>query len=84
VERFLAGEPEAYDLVLLDPPYALDVAPVLAAVVPWAADVVVVERRSGEPLTWPDGLQGERARRYGEATLWYGRHVATAPGVHPG
>lgn len=72
VEHFLAGQPEPYELVLLDPPYALDVAPVLAAVVPWAAEVVVVERRTGDPLTWPDGLRAERSRRYGEATLWYG------------
>jgi 16S rRNA (guanine966-N2)-methyltransferase len=33
-----------------------------------------VERatRSG-PLSWPDGFVPDRARRYGEATFWYGR-----------
>lgn len=73
VGAFLAGEPTTYDLVLLDPPYDLDVDPVLAAVVPWAADVVVVERRTrGAAPTWPEGLEGLRSRRYGEATLWYG------------
>ena len=62
VERFLAGTPEPYDL-------EID----LAALVPWAADVVVVERRSrGPQLTWPAGLEAVRSRRYGEATLWYG------------
>lgn len=71
VERFLAGTPEPYDLVLLDPPYELEID--LAALVPWAADVVVVERRSrGPQLTWPAGLEAVRSRRYGEATLWYG------------
>ena len=71
VERFLAGTPEPYDLVLLDPPYDLEID--LAALVPWAADVVVVERRSrGPQLTWPAGLEAVRSRRYGEATLWYG------------
>ncbi len=74
-ETFLANPPEPrYDLVLLDPPYEQDVAPVLAALVPWLAPgaVVVVERstRGGAPA-WPDGLQEDRSRRYGEATLWY-------------
>ncbi len=73
VERFLAGTPEPYDLVLLDPPYELGVDPVLVALVPWAADVVVVERRTrGPEPTWPAGLEPVRSRRYGEATLWYG------------
>ena len=73
VERFLAGEPQEHDVVLLDPPYELDVDPVLAAVVPWAGDVVVVERRTRGPApTWPEGLEALRSRRYGEATLWYG------------
>jgi 16S rRNA (guanine966-N2)-methyltransferase len=73
VAAFLAGPPRAYDLVVLDPPYELDVDPVLAALVPFAGDVVVVERRTRGPApTWPEGLVPERSRRYGEATLWYG------------
>jgi 16S rRNA (guanine966-N2)-methyltransferase len=42
-----------------------------------AGAVVVVERssRSPEP-TWVEGVTGERGRRYGETTLWYGRAVA--------
>jgi 16S rRNA (guanine966-N2)-methyltransferase len=36
--------------------------------------VVVVERATRDPEPpWPPGLAGERSRRYGEATLWYGR-----------
>lgn len=77
VGRFLTGDPSAYagpfDVVFLDPPYADPVATVLAAVVPWVADRVVVERASRDAeLTWPDGLRHGRSRRYGEATLWYG------------
>ena len=80
VEQFLAGDPAAdggapYDVVALDPPYELDVDPVLAALLPWLAEdaVVVVERRTrGASPTWPDGLVEERSRTYGEATLWYG------------
>lgn len=73
VERFLADEPTAYDVVVLDPPYDTDVGPVLAALVPWVGDVVVVERRTrGPEPVWPPGLEPLRSRRYGEATLWYG------------
>jgi 16S rRNA (guanine966-N2)-methyltransferase len=79
VEQFLASAlervpPPAYDVVFLDPPYALEVDPVLAGVVPLVEDLVVVERatRDGSP-TWPTGLTGGKARRYGDSTLWYGR-----------
>ncbi|MCW2714062.1 MAG: methyltransferase [Frankiales bacterium] len=77
VERFLAVDPEPrYDLALVDPPYDVDVEPVLVALLPWLAPeaVVAVERRSrGRALEWPDGYEQVRSRRYGEATLWYGR-----------
>jgi len=35
--------------------------------------LVILERatRSG-PVNWPDGFVPDRARRYGEATFWYG------------
>lgn len=75
VARFLAAAPRRYDLVLVDPPYDLDVDPVLAALVPWLAPdaVVVVERRTrGPEPAWPEGLEGVRSRKYGEATLYYG------------
>lgn len=84
VGRVLATPPPApYDVVFLDPPYALgdaEVAADLAALADhgWLAvdAVVVVERgtRSGE-VGWPDRLTGTRSRRYGETTLWYG-HAA--------
>jgi 16S rRNA (guanine966-N2)-methyltransferase len=74
-ETFLANPPEPrYDLVLADPPYEVDVTPLLAALVPWLAPDAVVAlergRRSGAP-DWPPGLTEERSRRYGEATIWY-------------
>ncbi|MGB6581948.1 MAG: RsmD family RNA methyltransferase [Streptosporangiaceae bacterium] len=70
-----------YDVVFADPPYALADAGVsrvliLLAEQGWLAPgaLVIVERatRSG-PLSWPDGFVPDRARRYGEATFWYGR-----------
>ena len=54
-----------------------DVAAMLGALAGqgWLAPgaLVIVERatRSGE-LSWPDGFAADRARRYGEATFWYG------------
>ena len=85
VERVLArgpapGPPGRYDVVFADPPYAVpdeEVTRVLCLLVSagWLAAraLVVVERatRSG-PLRWPEGFTPDRARRYGEATFWYG------------
>jgi 16S rRNA (guanine966-N2)-methyltransferase len=83
VERVLARGPgpDRYDVVFADPPYALAAGEVTgmlteladrAWLVPDA--LVIVERatRSG-PLSWPAGFTADRARRYGEATFWYGR-----------
>ncbi len=88
VERVLARGPAAgrYDVVFADPPYALADAGVtrvlaLLAEQGWLAPgaLVVVERatRSG-PVSWPDGVVLDRARRYGEATFWYGLVPETA------
>lgn len=82
VERFVSQAPgEPFDVVVADPPYALHadaLAGVLRALVSggWLADgaVVVVERATrAAPLQWPPGIDALRERRYGEATLWYGR-----------
>jgi 16S rRNA (guanine966-N2)-methyltransferase len=81
VGRLLATSPRApYDVVFVDPPYALGTEVVHANLEAlrdrqWLAEgaLVVVERatRSG-PVAWPDGLAALRSRRYGETTLWYG------------
>lgn len=69
----------AFDLVLLDPPYALaahDLVAVLGRLVDngWLARdaILVVERatRESQP-TWPPGLVLVRERRYGDTRLWY-------------
>lgn len=82
VERLLArGAAEPYDLVFADPPYVLagkEVEAVLERLRDhgWLAQdaLVVVERESrGEDLVWPAGYEEERVRRYGEASVWYGR-----------
>jgi 16S rRNA (guanine966-N2)-methyltransferase len=76
VTAFLAGPPEPADLALLDPPYEVEVDPVLAGLGPWLVPgaVVVVERRTrGAAPTAPAGWEALKHRRYGEATLWYFR-----------
>ena len=91
VERVLARGPEdtrgRYDIVFADPPYALDgeeVSAILSALADraWLAPgaLVIVERatRSG-PVRWPAAYVQDRARRYGEATFWYGLAAGTLP-----
>ncbi|MBC6462291.1 16S rRNA (guanine(966)-N(2))-methyltransferase RsmD [Actinomadura sp. HBU206391] len=82
VERVVRrGCDTPYDLIFVDPPYALGddaITDLLGSLRDngWTAPdtLVVVERaaRSGA-LTWPPGYAAERERRYGEAMLWYGR-----------
>jgi 16S rRNA (guanine966-N2)-methyltransferase len=62
-----------YDVVFLDPPYALDIDPVLAAAAPYASEVLVTERatRSPDPH-WPQGFEEPLVRKYGDTCLWYG------------
>jgi 16S rRNA (guanine966-N2)-methyltransferase len=79
VERVLAARATAgFDVVFLDPPYSDPVDGVLNRLIEggWLAPnaVVAVERASRDGrLNWPAGLDAVRSRRYGEATLWYGR-----------
>ncbi|WP_337060904.1 16S rRNA (guanine(966)-N(2))-methyltransferase RsmD [Kineococcus sp. G2] len=80
VERFLAGPRAAagggWDLVLVDPPYAVDedaLAGVLTALEPLLADgaTVVVERSARSPQPrWPASWPPARLRRYGETGVW--------------
>jgi 16S rRNA (guanine966-N2)-methyltransferase len=76
-----------YDVVFLDPPYPLhgdEVTAVLAALVDghWLVPgaLVVAERSSrGPALDWPEGLVGERSKKYGETMLWYGHRASRDP-----
>nr|NLI50046.1 methyltransferase domain-containing protein [Propionibacterium sp.] len=80
VESFVAdAEPRAFDVVWLDPPYALGsdaVARVAALVLKrgWLAPdgLVVAERATrDEPPGWPPSLPSTWSRRYGETTLYF-------------
>ncbi|HXP22089.1 MAG TPA: 16S rRNA (guanine(966)-N(2))-methyltransferase RsmD [Streptosporangiaceae bacterium] len=90
VDRVIGRGPGACpprDLVFADPPYAvgedeLERILVTLAGQGWLAPeaLVILERaaRSGPPR-WPAGYAPGRSRRYGEATLWYGRAAGDAP-----
>ncbi|MEV4114209.1 16S rRNA (guanine(966)-N(2))-methyltransferase RsmD [Nonomuraea sp. NPDC049695] len=82
VERLLGKAPdEPYDIVFADPPYATSDAEVQRVLEllrdnGWLSDeaLVAFERESrGKALMWPEGYVEERVRRYGEASVWYGR-----------
>jgi 16S rRNA (guanine966-N2)-methyltransferase len=83
VELLVArGAPASpYDVVFLDPPYDLAddaLRAVLADLLDgaWLSEgaLVIVERATrGGDWRWPAGIEADRSRRYGEATLWYGR-----------
>jgi len=74
------GGGDRYGFVFADPPYAAsegEIAAMLRALGEhgWLAEgaLVAVERRSASPAPpWPPGYAADRARRYGDATLWYG------------
>ncbi|GAA0326055.1 16S rRNA (guanine(966)-N(2))-methyltransferase RsmD [Streptomyces polychromogenes] len=87
-EQIVAGAAsgEPYDIVFLDPPYAVehgDLGEILLTLRAngWLTDdaLVTVERstRSG-PFPWPEGFEPLRSRKYGEGTLWYGRAASTS------
>lgn len=88
VEQLVGRRPArpAYDVVFADPPYAtaddeLRTVVRRAHQAGWLTPeaVVVVERPArGGVWQWPDEIVGERSRRYGEATLWYGLAAGTS------
>lgn len=83
VDRLLATPPDApYDLVLADPPYALDQGELTACLTAlvgggWTAPgaTVVVERAGRSPAPdWPAPLTPGRTRRYGDTELHWATH----------
>jgi 16S rRNA (guanine966-N2)-methyltransferase len=69
----LTGAGDLFDVVFLDPPYALDIDPLMPAAGALARAVLVVERASrATPPAWPHGFESAHMRRYGDSTLWYG------------
>ncbi|MEW2136005.1 16S rRNA (guanine(966)-N(2))-methyltransferase RsmD [Streptomyces sp. NPDC005409] len=87
-EQIVAGAASGapYDIVFLDPPYAVDSADLREILLTlrangWLTDdaLATVERstRTGA-FPWPEGFEPLRSRKYGEGTLWYGRAAFTS------
>ncbi|MEV8589816.1 16S rRNA (guanine(966)-N(2))-methyltransferase RsmD [Streptomyces sp. NPDC051180] len=86
-EQIVTGPAPAdpYDLVFLDPPYAVgddELREILLTLRSggWLSEdaLVTVERSTrGGVFGWPDGFEPLRSRRYGEGTFWYGRAAST-------
>jgi 16S rRNA (guanine966-N2)-methyltransferase len=78
VPTFLKRPTDSVDLVFVDPPYAGtedEVDTVLGLLVPWLdPDALVVLERDSRTRTpaWPEGLEPEEPRVYGETTLHLG------------
>jgi 16S rRNA (guanine966-N2)-methyltransferase len=77
VQSFLRGSAGTFDVVFLDPPYelaGLELVHNLEALVPrLAADAVVIAERSSRdlPPEWPDGLELDRRKDYGDTALYW-------------
>ncbi len=76
VGTFLEQSPEMFDVVFVDPPYALELASVeeimeLVAAAVSPGGTVVLHRPDGEaePMA-PEGLKKIDDRRYGGTRLW--------------
>jgi 16S rRNA (guanine(966)-N(2))-methyltransferase RsmD len=83
VAAAVTAESGPFDVVFADPPYdtlETEISTLLVSLVTrgWVVDetVVVLERSSRSPAPrWPEYLTSQRAKRYGESMLWYGRRA---------
>jgi 16S rRNA (guanine966-N2)-methyltransferase len=77
VQSFLGGSAGIFDVVFLDPPYELGglelVHNLEALVARLSVDAVVVVERSSRdrPPEWPDGLEFDRRKDYGDTALYW-------------
>jgi 16S rRNA (guanine966-N2)-methyltransferase len=69
----LGGQGERFDLIFLDPPYGMDLAPVLLEILAQGTlnpgGQAVVEHGSREEISLPAGFDTLRSRRYGESAI---------------
>ncbi len=87
VATVLGSAPAApYDVVFSDPPYPLSDEAVTADLTALVAHgwlvpgaLVVVERAARRSaVSWPEGIEEGRTKRYGETALWYGHATPAA------
>ena len=70
-------EGERFDLIFMDPPYALDVTPVLERVAPLVGGLLVLEYGDEGPAV--AGLELVKSRRYGGTVISLYEATADAP-----
>ncbi len=77
VLTFLSGEPSAFDLILADPPYDMDVSAEVTALSRWTSPgaLVVLEQsvRAVAP-EWSTPLESLRVKKYGDTVLHWAEH----------
>jgi 16S rRNA (guanine966-N2)-methyltransferase len=77
VQSFLGGSRVTWDVVFLDPPYELGglelVHNLEALIARLAPDAIVMLERSSRdrPPEWPEGLELERRKDYGDTSLYW-------------
>ncbi|MDQ1555105.1 MAG: rRNA (guanine966-N2)-methyltransferase [Actinomycetota bacterium] len=77
VQNYVTSARQFWDVVFLDPPYelgAVELGHNLSALVPRLAPdaVVLLERSSRDPEpAWPEGLELDRRKDYGDTTLYW-------------
>lgn len=76
------GSPGSYNVVFLDPPYAMhdnDLSSLLVmlATKSWLAEdaIVVVERDRRSQFKWPEDFADIAVKAYGDTAIWYGHYV---------
>lgn len=80
VESFVTRKSNPFDVIFLDPPYAVtdqQIRGILESMCDSGFIVdqtlVVIERASkSEPFPWPQGMRAVKERRYGNAAIYYG------------
>ncbi len=84
--KFLESEfPVRYDIIFMDPPYDLpnsEVEVILDTIVVknllQPRGLIAIERKSkGTPFAWPQSMDLEKIRTYGQGSIFYGGYSAT-------
>ncbi len=85
-KRFLESEAALkYDIIFMDPPYDIsneEITELLTIIkernLIQKRGIITIERRSkSAPFAWPDGMECEKIRSYGQGSIFYGGYSAS-------
>ena len=65
------AQPDRFDWVFVDPPYAAELDPWLRALCPLALSGLVLEHRVGAEFEIPEGYRRDDSRQYGDTALTF-------------